>query len=64
MIRPAVLAGPTDQAWRVREMAARVIARRQLGEALTGVAELRDDPVPRVRAAAARAVTILTAAQA
>jgi hypothetical protein len=47
--RPAVLAGLADQAWRVREMAARVIAHRQLGEALTGVAELRDDPVPRVR---------------
>jgi hypothetical protein len=45
-------------------MAARVIAHRQLGEALTRVAELRDDPVPRVRMAAARAVTILTAAQA
>jgi hypothetical protein len=59
--RPAVLAGLADQAWRVREMAAKVIARRQLGDALAAVAELRDDPVPRVRAAAARAVTILTA---
>jgi hypothetical protein len=59
--RPAVLAGLADQAWRVREMAAKVIARRQLGDALAGVAELRDDPVPRVRAAAARAVTVLTA---
>jgi len=59
--RPAVLAGLADQAWRVREMAAKVIARRQLGDALARVAELRDDPVPRVRAAAARAVTILTA---
>ena len=61
--RPAVLAGLADQAWRVREMASRVVARRQLGEALIGIAELRDDAVPRVRAAAARAVTILTAAQ-
>jgi HEAT repeats len=60
--RPAVLSGLTDQAWRVREMAAKVIVRRRLGEALTEVADLRDDPVPRVRAAAARAVTILTAA--
>jgi len=59
--RPAVLAGLADQAWRVREMAAKVIARRQLGDALAGVAELRDDPVPRVRGAAARAVTVLTA---
>jgi HEAT repeats len=59
--RPAVLAGLADQAWRVREMAAKVIARRQLGDALAGVAELRNDPVPRVRTAAGRAVTILTA---
>jgi HEAT repeats len=59
--RPAVLAGLADQAWRVREMAAKVIARRQLGDALGGVAELRNDPVPRVRTAAGRAVTILTA---
>jgi HEAT repeats len=59
--RPAVRAGLADQAWRVREMAAKVIARRQLGDALAEVARLRDDPVPRVRAAAARAVTILTA---
>jgi hypothetical protein len=62
--RPAVLAGLADPSWRVREMAARVIARRQLGEALAGVAELRNDPVPRVRAAGARVLTILTAVQA
>jgi hypothetical protein len=62
--RPAVLAGMADEAWRVREMAAKVVARRRLGEALAGVAGLRDDPVPRVRAAATRALTILTAAQA
>ncbi len=62
--RPAVLAGPADRSWRVREMAAKVIARRQIGEALDGVAGLRDDPVPRVRAAAARALAILTAEKA
>lgn len=60
--RTAVLSGLADEAWRVREMAAKVIARRRLGEALTAVAELRHDPVARVRAAAARAVTSLTAA--
>lgn len=32
--RPAVVNGLTGEAWRVREMAARVIARRQLGDAL------------------------------
>jgi hypothetical protein len=38
-------------------------ARAQLGEALPAVASLQhDDPVPRVRAAAARATAVLTAA--
>jgi HEAT repeat protein len=58
----AVLAALSDESWRVREMAAKVVARRQLGEALAAVAEMRGDPVPRVRAAAARAAMILTAA--
>jgi predicted regulator of Ras-like GTPase activity (Roadblock/LC7/MglB family) len=47
---------------RSAEMAARVAARRLLGEALAAVAELRHDPVARVRAAAERATVILTAA--
>jgi hypothetical protein len=42
-------------------MAAKVIARHRVGDALDAVAGLRTDPVPRVRAAAARAVVILTA---
>jgi HEAT repeat protein len=58
----AVLAALADESWRVREMAAKVVARRQLGEALAAVAELSSDPVARVRAAAARATVILTAA--
>jgi HEAT repeat protein len=58
----AVLAALADESWRVREMAAKVVARRQLGDALAAVAEMRGDPVPRVRAAAARAAMILTAA--
>jgi hypothetical protein len=60
--RGAVLAALADESWRVREMAAKVVARRKLGEALAAVAGLRSDPVPRVRAAAERAVMILTAA--
>jgi HEAT repeat protein len=60
--RDAVLAALADESWRVREMAAKVVAKRQIGEALTAVAELRGDPVPRVRAAADRATVILTAA--
>lgn len=51
-----------DSAWRVREMAAKVVARHLLGDLLPAVAELQDDPIPRVRAAATRAVTVLTSA--
>jgi HEAT repeat protein len=56
----AVIAALADEAWRVREMAAKVVARRRLGDALTVVAALQQDPVPRVRAAAARALAVLT----
>ncbi|HUA30235.1 MAG TPA: HEAT repeat domain-containing protein [Streptosporangiaceae bacterium] len=56
----AVIAAADDEAWRVREMAAKVVARRGLGEALAAVAALQRDPVPRVRAAAARALAVLT----
>lgn len=51
-----------DQHWRVREMAAKVAARHLLEEATTTLAELRDDPVPRVRAAAERALVRLARA--
>ncbi len=55
-----VLAATTDEHWRVREMAAKVIAKHQLDEGLEAVGHLRADPVPRVRAAAARAQRRLT----
>ena len=58
----AVVAALGDEAWRVREMAAKVVARHLVGDALAAVAVLRDDPVPRVRAAATRAVARLTQA--
>jgi hypothetical protein len=58
----AITDATRDEAWRVREMAAKVIARHQVGDALDAVTALRTDPVERVRAAAARAVTLLTAA--
>ena len=45
-----------DDAWRVREMAAKVVARNLLGDAVPDVAKLVDDPVPRVRTAASRAL--------
>jgi hypothetical protein len=60
--RPAVVAALNDEHWRVREMAAKVVARHLLGEAMDPVAELRNDRVARVRQAAERAVTLLTAA--
>jgi HEAT repeat protein len=49
-----------DDSWRVREMAAKVIARHLVADLLTQVAGLSQDPVPRVRAAAARAVAQIT----
>jgi hypothetical protein len=57
----AIIRATTDDAWRVREMAAKVIARHRIGDALDAAAGLRDDHVPRVRAAAERAMVILTA---
>jgi hypothetical protein len=58
----AITGATSDEAWRVREMAAKVIARHRVGDAFDAVTALRADPVERVRAAASRAVTILTAA--
>ncbi len=58
-----VTAALADEHWRVREMAAKVVAKHRVGAAFDAVAGLRDDPVPRVRAAAARATIILTAAR-
>ena len=56
----ALEAALADEHWRVREMAAKVVARHRIDDALPLVAALRDDPVPRVRAASARAVMRLT----
>jgi len=56
---PCVEAALHDDAWRVREMALKVVARHGLDEALTAVAALQDDPVARVRAAAPRALARL-----
>jgi hypothetical protein len=57
----AVVEALADPAWRAREMAAKVVARRRLDDALEAVARLSWDPVPRVRAAASRALVRLTA---
>jgi hypothetical protein len=57
---PAVLAATTDDSWRVREMAAKVVARHQVDSALEAITLLARDEHPRVSAAAARAVQRLT----
>lgn len=54
----------TDEAWRVREMALKVIARHRVGELVNDVADARDDPVPRVRKAANRTLLVLTVSDA
>ncbi|MGO8958630.1 MAG: HEAT repeat domain-containing protein [Streptosporangiaceae bacterium] len=59
----AVTEALADEHWRVREMAAKVVARHRIGAAFDAVLGLRDDPVPRVRTAATRATIILTAAR-
>jgi HEAT repeat protein len=61
MATPAIIKATADESWRVREMAAKVIARHGVGDALDSVVRLRDDPVARVRAAALGAVEVLTA---
>ena len=61
---PAIVRATGDAHWRVREMAAKVIARRLVDVGLEAVVALRDDPVPRVRAAAERALVALTVADA
>jgi HEAT repeats len=60
----AIIRALGDHAWRVREMTAKVVAAHRVGRAIDAVAALRDDPVPRVRAAAERAIVQLTASQA
>jgi hypothetical protein len=56
-----IIQATADDAWRVREMAAKVVARHRAGDAFPAVSRLRTDPVQRVRAAAQRAVVLLTA---
>lgn len=60
---PSVVGALTHEAWRVREMAAKVVAAREIGAAGDAVAALAEDPVPRVRAAAARALRVVGEAE-
>lgn len=58
----AICSALSDDAWRVREMACKVIRRNQLGDALPVVVPLMSDPSTRVQAAARGAVQRLIAA--
>jgi hypothetical protein len=51
-----VIAGSNDSHWRVREMSAKVVARRRLDDAHDAMTTLLDDDVARVRGAAERAL--------
>jgi hypothetical protein len=53
---PAVVAGLDDDAWRVREMCAKVVRLQELGAAAQALHRRTSDDVPRVRAAALRAL--------
>lgn len=56
---PELAAALADPQWRVRELACKVVARHGLDDLHDPVAGLRDDEVPRVAAAAGRAVRLL-----
>ncbi len=55
----AIIEALADEHWRVREMAAKVVARHRVDEAQPAVARLLTDDVERVRVAASRAVRML-----
>ena len=52
----AIIHATRDSSWRVREMAAKAVARHHVREASQAMAELRNDEIPRVRAAAEKAL--------
>jgi hypothetical protein len=56
---PALIEASVDSSWRVREMVAKVVAKRRLDDAASAVARLRGDAVPRVRQAAERALAAI-----
>ena len=53
---PAVVAGLDDEAWRVRELCAKVVRVQEIGAAAEALGRRTADEVPRVRAAAVRAL--------
>ena len=59
---PELASATYDEHGRVRERAMKVVARHRVDDLLDEAVRLREDPVPRVRAAAERAVATLTTA--
>jgi hypothetical protein len=59
----ALVSATRDPSWRVREMAAKVVARHRVDDALEAMALLQDDEVARVRGAALRALAALSNVQ-
>ena len=57
---PSIIGALRDDAWRVREMATRVVIRHRIRDALPIVKRLRTDPNARVRRVAERAVLQLS----
>jgi hypothetical protein len=55
----AIISATTHDAWRVREMSAKVIARHHVGPGIDAVVTLLDDDNARVRAAARRAFNVV-----
>lgn len=55
-----ISSGLVDESWHVREMCLTVVARHLVDDLLEDVAGCREDPVPRVRTAAERALVALT----
>ncbi|MEU4244165.1 HEAT repeat domain-containing protein [Actinoplanes sp. NPDC026619] len=56
----ALLSALADESWRVRENATKVVAQHRVDAAQPAIAALLTDEIPRVRAAAARALRLLT----
>jgi hypothetical protein len=52
----ALLVAAADPAWRVREHVARITAQRELGQLVDALLPMLDHELPRVRAAAVRAI--------
>jgi HEAT repeat protein len=58
---PGVVAALPDPAWRVREMAAKVVTQRELDSAADALVPLLTDRTPRVQVAAIRAIGLIGA---